>query len=184
MGKQYQALEPGHRDFIREQQVFFVATAAREGTVNLSPKGMDSLRVLDPNRILWLNVTGSGNETAAHVQQNPRMTLMFCAFTGKPMILRAYGQARVIHPRDSDWSLLFPRFEALPGARQIFDLDIELVQTSCGMGVPLFDFVGEREALRRWSETKGEDGIRQYWHDRNQTSLDGLPTHIVKKALE
>lgn len=183
MGKRYQALETAHIDFIRRQHIFFVATAAWEGTVNLSPKGLDSLRVLNKNRIIWLNVTGSGNETSAHVQQNPRMTIMFCAVEDKPLILRAYGQARVIHPKDSDWSLLYPRFNPLPGARQIFDLDIELVQTSCGMGVPLFDFVGQREELIEWGEHKGEDGIKEYWRDKNQASLDGLPTNIVKKGL-
>ena len=179
MGQKFSELNDRHIDFIRKQKLFFVATAAPDGRVNVSPKGMDSLRVLDSNRVVWLSVTGSGNETSAHVQENPRMTLMFCAFEGSPLILRVYGNARVIHPRDSDWDVAFALFDPLPGSRQIFDLAVDLVHTSCGMGVPLFDYVGERNQLDRWAEKKGEEGIKAYWDEKNRISLDGKPTNIL-----
>ena len=181
MGKQYSGMPDKLQQFIRDQKLFFVATAAARGRVNLSPKGMDSLRVISRNRVVWLNLTGSGNETAAHVQQDPRMTLMFCAFDGSPMILRLYGRARVIHRNDPDWPELYRLFKPTPGARQIFDLNVELVQTSCGMAVPLYEYAGDRSALRDWAEKKGEAGLQQYWADKNQLSLDGVPTHIVQK---
>ncbi len=181
MGKKYETLSDDHIAFIAAQKIFFVGTAAAEGRVNISPKGMDSLRVLDGNRVVWLNVTGSGNESAAHVQQNPRMTVMFCAFAGDPKILRLYGTARAIHRSDAEWAELAALFPPLPGARQVFDLAIDLVQTSCGFGVPFFDYAGEREQLNEWAHRKGEAGIRQYWADRNSVSLDGLPTGIVAK---
>jgi hypothetical protein len=183
MGKQYAALTDDITAFIQQQKIFFVATAAATGRINISPKGLDTLRVLSPNRIVWLNVTGSGNETAAHIQQQDRMTLMFCAFEGKPMILRVYGQAQAVHQTDSDWPELSALFDPLPGARQIFDLSINLVQTSCGMGVPYFEFAGERGQLEQWAVKKGVDGITQYWRQKNQYSLDGEPTHIVRKNL-
>ncbi len=181
MGKKYDAISDKHIEFIAAQKIFFVGTGTTEGRVNISPKGMDTLRVLNGNRVVWLNVTGSGNETAAHVQQHPRMTLMFCAFEGDPLILRLYGTARVIHHSDAEWQELATLFPPLPGARQIFDLSVELVQTSCGMAVPFFDYAGEREMLNDWANKKGETGIRQYWADKNQVSLDGLPTRIVEK---
>ena len=178
MGQRYQEISERHKSFIEEQKVFFVGTAAMDGRVNVSPKGMDSLKVLDRNRVAWLNLTGSGNETSAH---NPRMTLMFMSLSGDPLILRLYGTAKVIHRKDEQWDNLISIFPSIPGARQIFDLSVDLVQTSCGMGVPLFDFVAEREALSNWAQKKGEDGIRDYWQDRNQVSLDGKPTSIMEK---
>jgi len=181
MGKQHSAISERLQQFIEAQKLFFVATAAAQGRVNLSPKGMDSLRVLSEKRVVWLNLTGSGNETAAHLQQDPRMTLMFCAFEGQPMILRLYGTARAVHRNDADWPGLYRLLTPQPGARQIIDVDVELVQTSCGMGVPLYEYAGDREALRDWALHKGEAGIAQYWSDRNQVSLDGVPTHIVEK---
>ena len=156
-----------------------MATATADSRVNLSPKGMDSLRVLSPNRVIWLNVTGSGNETASHVQENPRMTVMFTAFEGAPMILRLYGQARVIHQHDNEWHELYELFPSIPGARQIFDLQVDLVQTSCGMAVPFFDYVDEREQLKDWANKQGEEGIKNYWLKKNQHSIDGKPTHIL-----
>ncbi|PXX45628.1 pyridoxamine 5'-phosphate oxidase family protein [Aquitalea magnusonii] len=184
MGQRYPALNDGHVRFIEEQHLFFVATAMADGRVNLSPKGMDALRVLSPERVLWLNVTGSGNETATHLQHNPRMTLMFCAFAGKPLILRLYGQARAIHQGDAEWEALAAFLPALPGARQLFDLTVELVQSSCGMSVPFMDYQGEREQLNDWAKAKGPEGIRQYWQDRNQTSLDGVASGIVEKSRQ
>ncbi len=181
MGKRFDELSERHVQFIAEQKIFFVGTATADGRVNVSPKGMDSLRVLGANRVAWLNVTGSGNESAAHVQKNPRMTLMFCAFDGQPLILRLYGTAKVIHPRDPAWRDLFPLFNPLPGARQVFDLAVDLVQTSCGFGVPYFDYLGEREDLTQWAIKKGEAGLKQYWEEKNQISIDGIPTHILAK---
>ena len=181
MATQYSALSDRHTEFISRQKIYFVGTATAEGRVNISPKGMDTLRVLNSNRVVWLNATGSGNETAAHVQHNPRMTVMFCAFEGDPLILRLYGTARAVHKADPGWTELYALFPPLPGARQIFELSIDLVQTSCGMAVPNFDYAGEREQLSDWARKKGETGIRQYWQDKNQLSLDGLPTYIVEK---
>jgi hypothetical protein len=137
--------------------------------------------VLSSKRLVWLNVTGSGNETAAHLLELKRMTLMFCAFDGDPMILRVYGQAQVIHPRDAQWPELICLLPGLPGARQIFDVQIELVQTSCGMAVPLLEYRGERDALNHWAVKKGQAGIEQYWADKNQLSLDGRPTRILEE---
>ena len=181
MGQKFQEISERLQHFIHEQKMFFVATAAAEGYVNLSPKGMDSLRVLTANRVIWLNVTGSGNETAAHVLENPRMTLMFMSLTGSPMILRLYGTAKVVHKNDAEWQTLASMFPPIAGARQIFDLSVELVQSSCGMAVPLFDYVADRDALSSWAEKKGEEGISEYWREKNQTSLNGKPTYILEK---
>ncbi len=181
MAKQYPGITENLAAFITEQKIFFVATAAKQGRVNVSPKGMDSLRVLDDKRVIWLNVTGSGNETSAHIQQVNRMTLMFCSFSSEPMILRLYGKVTEIMPADKDWNELYSLFTPLPGCRQIYDMEIDLVQTSCCMAVPLFDHAGERAQLNNWAEKKGEEGIRQYWKEKNQLSLDGYPTNIMKK---
>jgi hypothetical protein len=183
MAQQYESLSEKLMTFIENQKIFFVGTAIAEGRVNVSPKGMNSLRVLDKNRVIWLNVTGSGNETAAHVQDNPRMTIMFAAFEGSPMILRLYGAARAVHRRDADWSELYAQFDPEPGARQIFDLSVDLVQTSCGMAVPLYEYQEDRQQLSLWAQKKGEAGIEEYWQEKNQLSIDGQPTHIVRKNL-
>jgi len=183
MGQTYQELSEKHKQFIAEQKIFFIGTATSDSRVNVSPKGMDTLRVLDNNCVVWLNVTGSGNETSAHVQQNPRMTIMFCSFEGAPLILRLYGQARVFHHNDAEWGALFSMFEPLPGARQIFDMKVELVQTSCGMAVPNYTYEGERDLLNEWAVKKGSDGVKKYWEDKNQVSIDLIPTNIVEKNL-
>ncbi len=180
MGQQYSEISSKLQQFIETQKIFFVGTATEDSRINISPKGMDSLRVLDKNRVIWLNVTGSGNETAAHIQNNSRMTIMFASFEGNPMILRLYGQAKVIHKNDSSWNDAYTLFKPLPGARQIFDLTVELVQTSCGMSVPFFDYVEEREQLINWAIKKGESGITDYWVEKNQTSIDGIATNIVE----
>jgi len=182
MAKQFDRIEDDHRRFIAAQHIFFVGTAAPEGRVNVSPKGMDSLRVLGPDRILWRNLTGSGNETAGHLSQSKRMTLMWCSFEKRPLILRAYGTARTLHPRDAEFAALNGHFPDVPGARQIYDMSVDLVQTSCGYAVPFFDYSGERDVLRRWAEDKGPEGIETYWQERNRETLDGLPTGIVTEA--
>ena len=178
-------IHPGITDnlsrFIEQQKIFFVATAAQQGRVNISPKGMDSLRVLNEKRVIWLNLTGSGNETSAHLHQVNRITIMFCSFSGAPMILRLYGKAKEVSRDDSEWENLYSLFKTLPGCRQIFDIEVDLVQTSCGTGVPLFDYINERDQLNDWAIKKGEQGIRKYWEENNQISLDGFPTNIVKK---
>jgi hypothetical protein len=178
--RQFAEITDRFRSFIEQQKIFFVGTAARDGRVNISLKGMDTLRVLGPHRIVWLNLTGGENETAAHLRENTRMTVMWCAFDGNPMILRAYGNATVIHPRDPSWGELAPLFPALPGARQIFDLTVDLVLRSCGMGVPLFEFRGPREALLQWAKKKGDSGLKEFWRENNQVSLDGKPTGILE----
>ncbi len=181
MGKQYSEIPDKLKQFIGDQKIFFVGTATADSKVNISPKGMDSLLILDKNRVIWLNVTGSGNETSAHIQENNRMTIMFAAFEGKPMILRLYGKAKVVHQNDSEWEGLYSLFKPIPGARQIFDLSVDLVQTSCGMAVPFFDYVEERDQLKNWALKKGEKGVKEYWQEKNQHSLDGIPTNIISK---
>lgn len=183
MGTRYDALDSAHRKFIEKQHIFFVGSAAREGRVNVSPKGTDSLRVLGPNRILWRNLTGSGNETAAHLDDSPRMTLMWCAFEGPPMILRAFAEARAVHRLDDDWSELDAYFNPDPAARQVFDMSVDLVQKSCGYAVPEMTFQQDRDVLKTWAENKGPEGIRDYWARRNVETLDGIPTEIVARNI-
>jgi hypothetical protein len=181
MGQKFTSLSEKHIDFIEAQKLYFVGTATSDSRVNVSPKGMDSLRVMDKNRVIWLNVTGSGNETSAHVQVQPRMTLMFASFEGKPLILRLFGSAKVVHNTDSNWSELYRQFQPLPGARQIFDINVDLVQTSCGMSIPFYEYAGERDQLNNWADKKGPDGIKNYWSEKNQLSIDNIPTHIGEK---
>lgn len=182
MAKRYTELNDRLIAFIRAQKIYFVGTAAATGNVNVSPKGMDSLLVTGPNRVLWLNVTGSGNESAAHLLLNPRMTLMFCAFEGTPLILRLYGTARSIHPGDPQWQEMLAQFPPIPGPRQLYDFAIDLVQTSCGMAVPFFDYQDERQQLNDLALKIGEDGLREYREAKNQFSIDGFPTLIVEKS--
>jgi hypothetical protein len=179
MAEQFDTLSTELIEWIGQQHVFFVATAARTGHVNLSPKGQDSLCVLNDHEVLWLNLTGSGNETAAHLIDSNRMTLMWCAFDGLPRILRVYGSAETIHPRDGQWQTCARLIPPPVGARQYFKVHVSLVQTSCGYAVPLMDYVEDRQVLAQWSEKRGEQGIREYWTEKNQTSLDGLPTRIL-----
>ena len=178
MGKKLPQLTSELTDFIAAQKIFFVGTAMREGSVNVSPKGMDSFRILSPNRAIWLNATGSGNETATHLQESNRMTVMFCAFEGKPLILRLYGKAKVYHAFDPEWNEYIGLFPPNAGVRQLFDLEIDLVQTSCGMAIPMMDYVRERDDLNNWAEKQGEQGIRKYWQEKNTKSIDGHPTGI------
>ena len=172
------------RAFIERQPMFFVATAAPEGRVNVSPKGMDSLKILDDRRILWINLSGSGNETAGHLRQSNRMTLMFCAFSGDALILRVYGSAAVIHPHDDGWAEAAARFPDYAGARQVFDLGVEAVQTSCGTGVPLMAFEKQRgpEELVPFYDDMGPEGVRAYWRKKNLETIDGFPTGTLPDA--
>ncbi len=179
MAEQFDTLSDELILWIGEQPVFFVATAPGQGRINLSPKGQDSLRVINPNELLWLNLTGSGNETAAHLLDSNRMTVMWCAFQGPPRILRVYGTARAIHPRDAEWDDCTRLLPTSTGARQYFRMQVELVQTSCGYAVPLMEYQQDRDVLTRWADKRGQAGIEQYWAEKNQTSIDGLPTEIL-----
>ena len=184
MGKTYKTLTADHLEFIHKQKIFFVATAPDEdvknGKINLSPKGLDSIRVKSFNKIIWLNLTGSGNETAAHLSRNSSITVMFCAFEGNPLILRIYGTARAIHIDDADWEKYIPDFPDYPGPRQIIEVSIELVQTSCGFGVPLMKYEGDRDLLPKWAQSKGQQGIYEYWQEKNSISLSGQPIAVPK----
>jgi hypothetical protein len=180
MARFYPALEERHRDFIAAQKLFFTATAPADGRINLSPKGMDSLRVLDSRRVAYLDLTGSGNETAAHLRKDGRLTLMFCSFDAEPLILRLYGRGQTVRRQDAAWAELRHHFPALPGERQLIVLDIDSVQTSCGYAVPLFGYRGERDTLARWAEKKGPTGLLDYWREKNAISIDGLPTGLLE----
>jgi len=182
MGIKTDKLNRSFRAFSAKQPLFFVATSAPEGRVNLSPKGLDSLKILDDTRIIWLSVSGSGNETAAHVLQHPRMTLMFCAFQGDALILRVYGDATVIYPRHDDWATYVAHFPDYPGARNIFVLEIDMVTTSCGTGVPVMTPEADRAEteLLPWYDDLGADGVRAFWDKKNIESLDGFATGIFE----
>ena len=180
MATQFNELRPGIIDFIKEQKIFFVGTEADTGSVNVSPKGMDSLRVIDSKTVAWLNLTGSGNETAAHLLINNRMTIMFCAFKEPPLILRLYGTATnyyVDHPKYNQYKNLFPE---TPGSRQILILDIDMVQTSCGYGVPLMNYETDRTRLKEWAAAKDSENLKAYWAKKNTASIDGFDTEILK----
>jgi hypothetical protein len=178
MGERFKALSDEHIEFINQQKLFFVGTAGEDSLINVSPKGMDSFRVVSHTQVMWLNLTGSGNETAAHVLENGRMTVMFCSFEKQPVIMRLYGTAKVVHTWDQSWPELIKEFPDYTGARQIFIHDVAMVQTSCGFAVPYYEYKGERPTLNKWALNKGRDGIEQYWKDKNTRSLDGKPTGI------
>ena len=176
MAKIYDTLTDELIDFIHNQPLFFVASAplAGAGHVNLSPKGLDCLRVLSPMQLAYLDMTGSGNETSAHLHENGRITIMFCAFQGRPLILRLYGQGQVVLPNDPRWHEFASHFPTLPGTRQIVIVDMHRVQTSCGFGVPLMELIGQRDTLLRWAESKDDQQLQAYRAENNAMSIDGL----------
>lgn len=176
MAKFFPQLTTATKEFIAEQKMFFTATAPEEGRINLSPKGTDSLRCLDDNTVAYLDLTGSGNETAAHLYQNGRMTMMFCSFTEQPLILRLYGKGEIVKINSDRWNELAPLFPNYSGARQIIILHIESVQTSCGFGIPIYEYQEDRLRLTNWSSSQPKEN---YWEQKNQVSIDGLPTHIL-----
>jgi hypothetical protein len=183
MGKSYAALEPAHIDFIASQHVFFIASAAAGARVNVSPKPTGALRIPDANTAVYLDLTGSGNETAAHLLADGHLTFMFCAFDGRPKILRLFGRGCVLRRDGAAYAgYLASGFGGVEpaGARQMVLLAVDLVRTSCGYGVPLFDYVGERDTLARWADAKGEAGLRQYRQEHNAASIDGLPTGLCE----
>jgi hypothetical protein len=182
MAKRFAVLDEAQIAFIGRQKIFFAATAAPDARVNVSPRGTDHFRVVAPDTVLWLDLTGSSAETAAHLRADGRLTVMFCAFDGPPLILRLYGRGRAIRRGTAGWAETIAAHwagEEPPGARQIVRLDIDLVQTSCGFGVPLFEAVGRRDTLDRWAASKGEAGLADYRRRKNAVSLDGLPTGLV-----
>ncbi|HWV58885.1 MAG TPA: pyridoxamine 5'-phosphate oxidase family protein [Longimicrobiales bacterium] len=183
MGKFYDAITSELADFIRAQHVYFVGTAplAADGHVNVSPKGLDTFRVLAPDHVAYLDLTGSGSEVSAHLIENGRITIMFCAFEGPPRILRLYGEGQIVLPGTSQWDELRPLFPEVPGARLIVSVAVKRLQTSCGFGVPLFDNPRPREMLVRWAESKGEN-IERYRAEKNARSIDGLPTPFTPVA--
>lgn len=184
MSKFYSELNSTLQNFIEEQKIFFTATAPQQGRINLSPKGMDTFRCIDPLTVAYLDLTGSGNETAAHLTENERITVMFCSFTDTPLILRLYGKGQSIKPRHQNWESLALLFPSMAGTRQIILVKIESVQTSCGYGVPLYEFHQERTKLVQWAEQKGEKAVQEYWQLKNQKSIDGLPTYLLDKKDE
>jgi hypothetical protein len=180
MGKVLPELTDGLRGFIERQHLFFVATAPLAGGhVNLSPKGMDSFRVLGPTSVGYVDSVGSGNETAAHVLDNGRITFMFCAFEGSPLILRLYGTGRAVLPGDAEWPALAPRFPSRAGVRQIIVAELTRVQTSCGFGVPCYSYDRERDGLTEWAAKKGPADLDAYQRANNVRSIDGLPTPLT-----
>lgn len=186
MGKLTNEITEDLRSFIEAQPVFFVATAplAADGHINVSPKGLDTFRVLGPRRVAYLDLTGSGNETAAHVTQNARMTMMFCSFVGRPLILRLYCRGRAVLPDAAEWPELIDNFPRIPGTRQILLGEVESVQTSCGFGVPEMALVAPRDTLTRFAETKGTIELAEYHQTKNRFSLDGIEAPLPKRSVD
>jgi len=181
MGKFHDSINDSHRKFIARQKMFFVSTAPLSGSghINLSPKGLDSFHVFSANRVAYMDLIGSGNETSAHILENGRITIMFCAFDGPPNILRLYGTGYTVLPGDAEWAELSAHFTLTPGTRQIIVAAIHKVQTSCGYSVPLYNYAGERDHAEQWANAKGEEGLKLYQAQKNLVSLDGLPTALA-----
>lgn len=183
MAQEYASLTPALRDFIARQHIFFAASAAKDTRINISPRSTREFRVIGDNEICWLDLTGSGAETAAHMKGDGRLTIMFCAFEGPPNILRLYGRGEILHRDSAEFARMFAAHfgdERPVGTRQIVRLAVDLVKTSCGYGVPAFDYRQERPALDNWAANKGRDGVEAYWREKNVLSMDGLPTGIVE----
>ena len=180
MGKFHDHLLDHHIEFIGKQKMFFTATAplSGEGHSNVSPNGGDGFRVLSPTCAGYMDITGSGNETSAHLLENGRITFMFCAYDGPPNILRLYGRGRTILPGDAEWEALAPLFSPQPATRQIIIAAIHKVQTSCGYSVPLYSYKGERDHMQNWADQKGVAGLEAYRQEKNRISIDGLPTAL------
>lgn len=170
--------------FIARQKLFFVATAASTGRISLSPKGMDTFRCLDANRVAYLDLTGSGNETAAYLKADGRATIMFCSFDNQALILRLYGKGRAVQPVDAGWNGLSDKFPPIPGARQIMLFDIDSVQTSCGYAVPEYELKRERPILTQWAEKKSPDELQAYRAQNNKVSIDGFDTGLAARTNE
>jgi hypothetical protein len=177
MGKVFEAIDERLAAWIRQQHVFFVATAplAADGHVNCSPRGLDTLALLGPREVAWLDLTGSGAETIAHLRENGRIVLMFCAFEGPPRIVRLHGHGTVVEPGDPEFPALRARFGAFEGVRAVIRVACRRISDSCGYGVPLMRYEGERDQLAAWARRKGPEGLRAYQAEHNTRSIDGLP---------
>ena len=177
MGKEFEAIDDRLQRWIEKQRMFFVATAPLDenGHVNCSPKGLDSLRVLGPRQLAYVDLGGSGIETVAHLRENRRITVMLCAFDGPPKIFRFYGRGRAVEPGDSEFNDLVARFPEQPSVRNIIVVDVDRIMDSCGYGVPEFDFRKDRESMANWINSKTDEELAQYRRDNNTESLDGLP---------
>lgn len=182
MGKFHETMGDRHKDFIKSQRLFFVATAPLQGAghINLSPKGLDSFRILSDTRVAYMDIVGSGNETSAHILENGRITFMFCAFSGPPNILRLYGKGFAVLPGKPGWDELAVNFVLQPATRQIIVADIFSVQTSCGFGIPFYEYAGERDHAQKWADSKGPEGLEEYKKEKNLVSIDGLPTALAE----
>jgi pyridoxamine 5'-phosphate oxidase-like protein len=176
MGKLYDEIDEALRGFLEAQRMFFVATAPldAEGHINLSPKGLDSFRVIDRRTVAYLDLTGSGIETVAHLRENGRIVLLFCAFEGPPKIIRLHGRGEVVEPGDPRFGSLATRFSSFPSTRSVIVIALERISDSCGYGVPLYGYEGQRSQLIDWAERKGADGVVRYREDNNRRSIDGL----------
>ncbi|MEO1127085.1 MAG: pyridoxamine 5'-phosphate oxidase family protein [Cyanobacteria bacterium J06639_16] len=185
MAKVFDSITPELQSFIQQQHLFFVASAplTLDGHINVSPKGLGTFRILSPQRVAYLDLTGSGNETSAHLAENGRVTLMFCSFEAKPCILRLYGKGQTVLPHHKDWDALIAHFEVEPGMRQIIVTEVHRVQTSCGFGVPLFDYQGQRDTLIDWAEKKGTVGLEAYRQTKNLISIDGFKTPLAQDQV-
>ncbi|MEX2401142.1 MAG: pyridoxamine 5'-phosphate oxidase family protein [Rhodothermales bacterium] len=177
MGKVYDEITPDLSDWLNEQKMFFVATAplAADGLINCSPKGMDTFRVLGPREVAYLDLTGSGIETAAHLRENGRMVFMFCTFSGPPKIVRLHGEGEVVAEGHPDFEELIEHFPDYPGTRSVIRCRLNRISDSCGFGVPRYEYAGERDTLTRWAESKGKEGLADYRREHNRRSVDGLP---------
>jgi len=183
MATKFDSINKAHKEYIEKQKMFVIGSAGADGFINVSPKGMDTFKIVDENTVVWLNHTGSGNETSAHVQENGRMTIMFNSYDKNPLILKLYGKASVIHNADSRWDEMAAYFEEFVGSRQFFEMKVELVLTSCGFGVPQYEYIGDRnKMLQKWGEKKGPDGIKTYWAEKNAVTLDGVETKVIEKS--
>jgi hypothetical protein len=180
MAKFYTELDEMLCDFIRAQHMFFNCSAPNQGRINVSPKGLDTFRILSNTRVAYLDLTGSECDTAAHIAENGRLTLMFCSFDEKPLILRLYGRGSVVHHRDAQWQELRSHFPDIPGERQIIVLDIESIITTCGHGVPKYQFIEHRKQLPNWVCKMGDEKMDAYRHQKNERSIDGLPTYLFE----
>jgi hypothetical protein len=176
MGKLYEQIDDTLADFIGRQHVFFVGTApdSPDGRLNISPKGLDTFRILGPRSVAYLDLTGSGIETVAHLRENGRLTIMFCAFEGRPLIVRLYGRGRVVEPGDAGWDDLISRFPEYPGTRSVVVMDVERIADSCGWAVPLYEYHGERSQLIEYAERKGPEVLAAYKAEKNRKSIDGI----------
>ncbi len=184
VAKFYTELDDTLRTFIAKQHVFFTGSAPATGRINISPKGLDTFRILNNKRVAYLDLTGSENETAAHIGENGRLTIMFCSFDALPLIVRLYGTGTVVRPIDAEWSELQPLFPPLSGERQIIVSDIDSILSTCGFAVPFFEYKGDRSMLTDVLCKMGEEGITEYRHEHNERSIDGLPTHLFDGPSE